>query len=197
MFEVLHQKINEVIQISEEDFALAKTLFLPKKLRKKRYLLQDGDPCKYTIFVEQGLLRSFTIDEKGNEHILQFSVKGWWAADLYSFLTGEPSNYNIQALEDSELLLITQPSWEELLTAVPAFERYTRILMQNNLIATQRRLMESFSETAEEKYLRLLKDHPDIVQKVPQHMIASYIGITRETLSRIRSQISLNQKSST
>lgn len=193
MFEVLHQKVNEIIQISEEEFAIAKTLFIPKKLRKKRFLLQDGDPCKYTIFVEKGLLRSFTIDEKGNEHILQFSMQGWWAADLYSFLTGEPSKYNIQALEDSELLLITQPSWDQLLEEVPAFERYFRILIQNNLIATQRRLMVTFSETAEEKYLRLLNDFPDIIQQVPQHMIASYIGITRETLSRIRSQISLNQ----
>lgn len=193
MFEVLHQKVTETIQISEDEFAIAKTLFKPKKLRKKRFLLQDGDPCKYTIFVEKGLLRSFTIDEKGNEHILQFSMPGWWTGDLYSFLTGEPSNYNIQALEESELLLITQPSWDQLLEQVPAFERYFRILIQNNLIATQRRLMVTFSETAEEKYLRLLNDFPDIIQQVPQHMIASYIGITRETLSRIRSQISLNQ----
>lgn len=190
MFEVLHQKVKETIEITDEEFEVAKTLFLPKKLRKKRFLLQDGDPCKYTVFVEQGLLRSFTIDEKGNEHILQFSLQGWWTADLYSFLTGEPSPYNIQALEDSELLLITQPAWDQLLEEVPAFERYFRILIQNNLIATQRRLMVTFSETAEEKYLRLLRDHPEIIQRVPQHMLASYLGITRETLSRIRSQLS-------
>src|SRR5690606_7524992 len=131
----------------------------------------------------RGLLRSFTIDDKGNEHILQFSLEGWWAADLYSFLTATPSPYHIEALEESELLLITKPSWDELLEKVPAFERYFRILIQNNLIATQRRLMVTFSETAEEKYLRLLKDFPDIIQRVPQHMIASYLGITRETLS--------------
>lgn len=190
MFEVLHQKVKETIAITDEEFEVAKTLFLPKKLRKKRYLLQDGDPCKYTVFVEHGLLRSFTVDEKGNEHILQFSLQGWWTADLYSFLTGEPSPYNIQALEDSELLLITQPAWDQLLDEVPAFERYFRILIQNNLIATQRRLMVTFSETAEEKYLRLLRDHPEIIQLVPQHMLASYMGITRETLSRIRSQLS-------
>ena len=190
MFEVLHQKVKETIEITDEEFEVAKTLFLPKKLRKKRFLLQDGDPCKYTVFVEQGLLRSFTIDEKGNEHILQFSLQGWWTADLYSFLTAEPSPYNIQALEDSELLLITQPAWDQLLEEVPAFERYFRILIQNNLIATQRRLMVTFSETAEEKYLRLLRDHPEIIQRVPQHMLASYLGITRETLSRIRSQLS-------
>lgn len=189
MFEVLRTKVDETIQVSDEEFELAKTLFIPKKLRRKRFLLQEGDPCKYTIFVEKGLLRSFTIDEKGNEHILQFALEGWWTADLFSFLTSEPSDFNIEALEDSELLLITKPSWDKLLNEIPAFERYFRILIQNNLIATQRRLMRTFSETAEEKYQNLLIDFPDIIQRVPQHMIASYIGITRETLSRIRSQL--------
>lgn len=189
MFEFLHQKVSETIEISEEEFDFAKTLFLPKKLRKKRFLFGEGDVCKYTIFVEKGLLRSFTVDDKGGEHILQFSMEGWWAADLYSFLTGEPSPYYIEAIEDSELLMITKPSWDLLLKEVPSFERYFRILIQNNLIATQRRLIGSFSETAEEKYHKMLKEFPDIIQRVPQHMIASYIGITRETLSRIRSQI--------
>src|SRR5690606_36949887 len=96
---------------------------------------------------------------------------------------------NIEALEDSELLLITKPSWDLMLEKVPTLERYFRILIQNNLIVTQRRLMGSFSETAEEKYNNLILDFPDILQRVPQHMIASYIGISRETLSRIRGQI--------
>lgn len=189
MFEFLQKKVSESISITDEEFEYAKTLFFPKKLRRKRFLLEEGEPCIYTTFVEKGLLRSFTIDEKGNEHILQFGMQGWWVADLYSFLTGEPSEYNIEALEDSELLLITNSSWDLLLKEVPAFERYFRILIQNNLIATQRRLMGTMSTTAEERYLKLLQDFPDISQKVPQHMIASYIGITRETLSRLRSQI--------
>ncbi|MEP6262787.1 MAG: Crp/Fnr family transcriptional regulator [Gillisia sp.] len=189
MFEFLQKKINETINISDEEFEYAKTLFIPKKLRKKRFLLHDGDPCIYTTFVEKGLLRSFRIDDKGNEHILQFGLQGWWVADLYSFLTGEPSEYNIEALEDSELLLITKPSWDKLLHEVPAFEHYFRILIQNNLIATQRRLMGTMSSTAEERYNKLLQEFPDIAQRVPQHMIASYIGVTRETLSRLRSQL--------
>ena len=189
MFEFLHQKVNETISITDEEFEYAKTLFIPKKLRKKRFLLEDGEPCVYTTFVEKGLLRSFTIDEKGNEHILQFGMEGWWVADLYSFLTGEASEYNIEALEDSELLLITKSSWDLLLDEVPAFERYFRILIQNNLIATQRRLMGTISSTAEERYNKLLRDFPHISQRVPQHMIASYIGVTRETLSRLRSQM--------
>ena len=189
MFELLLQSIKERVLITDDEFNFAKTLFLPKKLRKKQYLLQEGDVCKYTAFVEKGMLRTFTVDEKGNEPILQFSMEGWWVADLYSFFTGEPSPYNIEALEDCEILLITQPSWEILLKKIPALERYFRILIQNNLIATQRRLIGAMSETAEEKYTKLINNFPGCIQRVPQHMIASYLGITRETLSRIRSQM--------
>jgi CRP-like cAMP-binding protein len=189
MFDLLYQKINEKITLTEDEFNLCKTLFSPKKLRKKQYILQEGDVCKYNIFVTKGLLRAYTIDDKGSEHILQFALEGWWTADLYSFFTEEPSLFNIEALEDSELLLITRPSWESLLQQLPAFERYFRILIQNNLIATQRRLMESLSETAERKYLKFMKTYPESVQRVPQHMIASYLGITRETLSRLRRDI--------
>jgi CRP-like cAMP-binding protein len=189
MFELLLKSVREKVSVTEEEFNFCKTLFIPKKLRKKQYLLQEGDVSRYTAFVEKGILRMFTVDEKGNEPILQFSPEGWWVADLYSFLTDEPSIYNIEALEDCELLLITKESWNILLEKVPAFERYFRILIQNSLIATQRRLMSSISETAEEKYLKLIDNFPGCIQRVPQHMIASYLGITRETLSRVRSQM--------
>ena len=189
MFELLAEKIREQIVITEEQFEFCKTLFIPKKLRKRQYLLQEGDVCRYTAFVEKGMLRTFTVDEKGNEPILQFSFEGWWIADLLSFFTEEPSIYNIEALENCELLLITKPSWNQLLEKVPAFERYFRILIQNNLIATQRRLMSSLSESAEEKYKKLIENFPDCLHRVPQHMIASYLGITPETLSRIRGQL--------
>jgi CRP-like cAMP-binding protein len=189
MYELLYKKITELISISEEEFNFCKTLFLPKKLRKKQYLLQEGDVCKYNAFVSKGLLRSYTIDNKGTEHILQFAFEGWWIGDIYSFLTEKPSLFNIEALEECELLLLTKPSMELLLEKIPAFERYFRILIQNNLIATQKRLMGTLSESAEEKYTNLINNFPGCLQRVPQHMIASYLGITRETLSRIRSQI--------
>ena len=189
MYELLYKKITELISISEEEFNFCKTLFLPKKLRKKQYLLQEGDVCKYNAFVSKGLLRSYTIDNKGTEHILQFAFEGWWIGDIYSFLTEKPSLFNIEALEECELLLLTKPSMELLFEKIPAFERYFRILIQNNLIATQKRLMGTLSESAEEKYTNLINNFPGCLQRVPQHMIASYLGITRETLSRIRSQI--------
>ena len=193
MFELLDQKIKEKISLSEDELTLYKTFFTQKKLRKRQFLLQEGDVCKYTAFVEKGLLRSYTVDEKGNEHILQFALEGWWMADLYSFLTEEPSLFNMEALEDSELLLISKAAWDELLQKLPRFERYFRILIQNNLIATQRRLMRSLSETAEEKYQHLIETFPECVQRVPQHMLASYLGITRETLSRVRKQMATHR----
>lgn len=189
MYERFLASVKEHISITEEEFNFCKTLFIPKKLRKRQYLLQEGDVSRYTSFVEKGMLRTFTVDDKGNEPILQFSMEGWWVTDLYSFLTDEPSRYNIEALEDCELLLITKPSWDILLEKVPSFERYFRILIQNNLIATQRRLISSLTETAEEQYTKLMAAFPTCLQRVPQHMIASFLGITPETLSRIRSQM--------
>lgn len=189
MHDYLYQKIKAIISITDEEFEFAKTLFLPKKLRRRHFILQEGEISKYSIFVEKGILRTYTIDEKGNEHTLQLASEGWWAADLYSFLTNEPSHFYIEALEDCELFLITKPSWDELMDKVPAFERYFRILIQNNLVSTQRRLMGSLSQTAEEKYLHLAASYPNLLQRVPQTIIASFLGITPETLSRIRSQL--------
>lgn len=186
MFALLYQNITGKIPLTEEEFAYCKTLFQPRKLRRRQYLLQEGDVCKYQAFVEKGMLRSYTISDKGTEHILQFAPEGWWIADLSSYLTGEPSPFNIEALEDSELLLLEKSAWDSLLQRLPKFEHYFRILIQNNLVATQKRLMQSLTETAEDKYIRFTQTYPACVQRVPQHMVASYLGISRETLSRLR-----------
>lgn len=193
MYEILEKRINEKISLTEEEFDLAKTLFIPKKLRKRQYLLQEGDVCRYLAFVEKGILRSFTVDEKGNEQVIQFALEGWWIADSYSLLTGEPSTQNIDALEDAELLLLSKQSNEILFDKIPKFERYFRFLMQNNMIALQRRLMGSLTQSAEEKYATLSRNYPDIIQRIPQHLVASYLGVTPETLSRIRKQMSVKK----
>jgi CRP-like cAMP-binding protein len=193
MFELLFQKFDEKIQLTDEEKEICRSFFTPKKLRKRQYLLQEGDPCKYVAFTEKGMLRLYTIDEKGSEHVMQFAFEGWWIGDQFSFLTGEPSVYNIDALEDCELLLLSKKAEEEMVEKVPKMERYFRILLQNNLIATQRRLISSLSRTAEEKYNELIQSCPTIPQRVPQHMMASYLGITPETLSRIRRQVALRK----
>lgn len=189
MYEVLLENIKTKVDLTEAEQQQLKKFFIPKRLRKKQYLLQDGDVCMYTAFVEKGLLRSYTIDEKGNEHIMQFAMEDWWIADMYSFFTGEPSPYSIEALEDSELLLINRKAYDEMLLSVPKMERYLRILVQNSLIATQRRLSSKLSLSAEENYKKLVASCSNIIQRVPQHMIASFLGITPETLSRVRKQM--------
>ena len=189
MFEVLFSKVEEKIKLSDVEKDICKSLFSPKKLRKRQYILQQDDICKNLIFVEMGILRSYSVDSKGNEHILQFAPEGWWISDVYSFLTGEAAVYNIEAIEDSELLLISRSSLDELYERVPKFERYFRLLSQANMVATHRRLTASLSDSADEKYIRLLSAYPNIVARVPQHMIASYLGITPETLSRVRKRI--------
>ena len=186
MYELLYRKFTEKIPLTDDEFTYCKTLFKPRKLRRRQYLMQEGDVCRFQAFVEKGILRSFTVDEKGAEHVLQFASEGWWIADLSSYHTGEPSLFNIEALEAADLLLIDRPSWEQLMQQLPKLEHYFRILIQNSLVATQKRLMQSLSETAEEKYIRFTQAYPDCVQRVPQHMVASYLGITRETLSRLR-----------
>ena len=186
MFERLYKKVNAIVGITGEEFNFFKSLFLSKKIRKRHYLLQQGDVCKYQAFIEKGILRSYTVDKKNNEHVLQFASEGWWMADLSSYLNNEPSFLNMDAIEDAELLLIDKSSWEVAMHKIPNLEHYFRIIIQNHLVATQKRLLQSFSESAEEKYVRFLNTFPDCEQRLPLHMIASYLGIKRETLSRLR-----------
>src|SRR6476469_4456188 len=186
MYELFFQKLAEKVAFTADDQAVIKEYLTPKKLRKKQYLLQEEDVCKAIAFVEKGALRAYTVDEKGMEHIIQFAPEGWTISDLYSFLTGEPATYNIDALEDSELVLITKPAQEELLQRVPKYETYLRLQLTGAYIAMQRRLTSIISLPLEERYTSFTAQYPDIVQRVPQHMLASYMGLTPETLSRVR-----------
>ena len=182
------------MQLTEEEKELAKTFFLPKKLRKRQYLLQEGDICKFVAFVEKGVLRSYTIDEKGTERIIQFALEGWLISDLYSFLTAEPATYNIDAIEDCELVLISKTAHDDLLRTLPRYETWIRLQITGAYIALQRRLTSIISLSLEERYESFTSIYPDIVQRVPQHMIASYMGLTPETLSRVRKKITTGKK---
>lgn len=190
MYQLFFKNLNKKIALTHEEEEIIKSYLSPKKLRKKQYLLQAGDVCKTIAFVEKGTLRAYSTDEKGNEHIIQFALEGWTISDLYSFMTGEPATYHIDALEDSELILISKSAQEEILKRVPKYETYTRMQLTGAYLAMQKRLTSIISLPVEERYMNFISVYPDIAQRVPQHMIASYMGLKPETLSRVRKKIS-------
>jgi CRP-like cAMP-binding protein len=189
MLNYFFNKLSKHIQLTEEDKAIISQQVIVKKLRKRQYLLQEEDVCRYVAFVSKGMLRSYTTDEKGNECVIQFAPEGWFISDLYSLITGEPSTQNIDAIEDSELVLISIAVQDYLQQTIPEFLKFNYQQVCGAYIALQRRLADMSALSAEEKYLKLLNTYPDIVQRVPQHMIASYMGLTPETLSRVRKNI--------
>jgi CRP-like cAMP-binding protein len=193
MFDVLYQHISKKVSITPKEWEFITQQCIPKKVRKKQYLLQAGDKAEFGIFVNKGCLRSYTVDDNGEEHIVQFAIEGWWIGDLSAFLTNENASYNIDALEDTEVLLMDRDAQDRIIEQVPMYERYLRLLLQGNYIAMHRRLVYAISTTAEEKYLRMQKQYPDIMQRVPQHMIASYLGLKPETLSRIRKKLATDK----
>jgi CRP-like cAMP-binding protein len=189
MFSLLRTHIEKRVNLKDEEFMTCSKFFVPKKLRKKQFLLNEGDVCKNIGFVNSGCLREYTIDNKGNEHIIQFAIEDWWISDPNSFLSGLPSAYNIDALEDPEVLLLEKSVREKLLASCPKMERFFRILIEANFVSTQRRITDSLCTSAEERYLKFIKTYPKLFEQVPQNQIASYLGITPQSLSRIRKEL--------
>lgn len=173
--------------VSGEEVALIEKSCVQKKLKKRQFLLQEGDVCRYLGFIVKGAIRQYTVDNKGNEQIIALSIENWWVGDRESFFKKTPSIYNIDAWEESDLLLLT-PEHVERLNTIPAFGEMRRMLDENYSIAAQKRMLGSLSHSAEKRYEDLQKNYPEFLQRFPQHILASYLGITKETLSRIRNQ---------
>lgn len=186
MYDLIFQNIAKHIQLTEEEKNIFTSFIKPRKIRKKQYLLQAGEVSRFENFVTKGLLRAYTVDGKGQEHIAMFAMEGWWISDLYSFLTETPATQYIDALEDTEVLSIEKADLEKLYLEVPKFDRLFRKLLQNAFVANQQRILAGISQTAEEQYLAFIKKYPTLEQRIPQHQIASFLGITPETISRIR-----------
>ena len=190
VYEQLLKTVQQKVTLTSDEAELLKQFFTLKKVRKRQYMLNEGEVCKYNLFVAKGLLRAFGVEENGYEQVVQFAVEGWWISDLNSFFSGDVAVYNIEALEDCELLLLTRQSMDEMLEKLPKMERYFRLLMQNHIVALRQRIIASQRHSAEERYIKLIEGFPTILARVPQQYIASYLGMTPETLSRVRKQIS-------
>ena len=171
----------------EKEFFLS--LLEPRTFRRKTLYLEAGMVCRHSAFVLDGAVKSYTVDAAGREHILSFATKEWWISDLYSLISRKPALLNIQAIADSEVLMLSRENQLLLFGKVPKFERFFRILVENSLVASQQRLIDNMSSSAGERYLRFIKKYPSIPSCVPQHNIASYLGITPEFLSKIRARL--------
>lgn len=193
MYDRYFEIFNKRVPLTEEDQELIKNYLTVKKLRKRQYLLQEGDVCHVVAFVEKGALRLYRVNEDGTEHIVQFTLDGSFITDLYSFLTNEPSIYNIDAIEDSELVLISRSASDELRKVSAKYQEFIFQATSEAYIQLERRITSTISLALEERYQDLMTNYPDIIQRVPQYMIASYMGLTPETLSRVRNRISTNK----
>ncbi len=187
--DLISRNISRHIQLDQTETDFFISLLHTKKLKRKEFLLQQGDICKTENFIVKGCMRTYTIDENGFEHIVMFGIEDWWVGDLYSFLTQSPAAYFIDALEDTEILQITKSDLDKLYDRVPKFERFFRLILQNAFIAQQQRINQNLSFTAEQRYLSFITQHPDLEQRLSQKQVSAYLGITPVFLSMLRKKL--------
>ena len=186
MFETLHAYFESKFTLTAEDILLIKSLFLPRKMKKGEFLLREGEVAKFAAFVCEGFLRSYVIDNKGKEHVIQFAPENWWISDKGPVSGNNLSSLFIDAIEDSKILLLDISGHTTLMMKIPGYASSFRTGMQKRTDAKDKRIVHSLTATAVERYNDFLETYPSIAMRVPQHMLASYLGITPETLSRIR-----------
>lgn len=183
------ENISKIVSLSKEEEILFMTKIETKTFKSKTLLLHAGEICKHSYFVNSGILRSFNINDNIVEHVLHFACEGWWIGDMYSLLSQKPGNLFIEVLEDAEVVLLLKENQEELYEKIPKLERFFRILTENSLVAHQERLMDNLSLSAEERFEKFCSKYPTLIQKVPQKQIASYIGVTPEFFSKMKSRM--------
>ena len=182
---LIFQHINRHITLTPEEEAHVISVLHYRTVKKKQFLTREGDVSRGPSFVTSGILRSYSIDNNGNEHVIQFAPPGWWVGDLGSMIFQRPSILSVDALEDSEVLFITEADAEDLYERIPKFERFFRILAQNALAAHQARLVSILSMPAKERYAEFCRLYPSLIDCLPQKQVASYIGVTPEFLSKM------------
>jgi len=189
MFSIFQKYLTDKIQLSPQELELIESVVTIKRLRKKQFLLEEGEKWKYNAFVNRGFLKTFSMDSSGKEHIMNFSPENYWTGDRESLLNGTPSKFNIDAIEDSEAILMEKEDFEMLCFKIPQLNHLINNILQKSFVVSQNRIHANISLSAEDKYQNFLDRFPSIVNRIPQHMIASYIGINPETLTRIRRNV--------
>lgn len=181
--------INNYVSLTNEEEAFLASKVSYRKYLKGQYILQQGDVCKYQCFVISGCTKTFHVDDSGQEHIVMFSIENWWTSDMGSFITQMPADYNIQCIDNTELIMFSFDVMGDLYAEIPKLERFFRLIIEKALVASQKRIVRSFSLSAKDRYLYFRNQYPKIEKLIPQYMVASYLGITKEFLSKIKSEL--------
>lgn len=192
-FNPLLAYIKKFISLTKEEEAILISKINYRKYLKGQYIVQQGDICKYECFIVKGCTKTFYMDDKGVEHIIMFAIEDWWTSDMGSFITQTPADFSVQCLENTELIQISYEESEALYQQIPKLERFFRLIIERAFVASQKRIIRNFSLTAKERYVIFSETYPKLNQRIPQYMIASYLGITKEFLSKIKSQLALKQ----
>ena len=182
------QNIERHIDLEKAEQEVFVGMLQPQQLPRKSFFLKENEICRHSVFVTAGCLRGFTVDHNGFEHVLQFAPADWWIADMYSLVTEKPGQLNIEALEDSQVLLLSKTDQERLYREVPKFERFFRIIAENSLVSIRQRLVDNLSLSAQQRYEQFCQQYPTLINRLPQKQIAAYIGVTPEFLSTIRAR---------
>lgn len=186
------QHISRYITLEPAEAECFSAMLKPRSLKAKELLLDEGEVCRYSAFVTRGCLRGFTIDQNGYEHVLQFAPPNWWIADMYSLITQKPGTLIIEALEDSDILLLSKTDQEQLYHDVPRFERFFRIITENSLVTNRQRVLDNLSLTAAQRYEAFCQRYPTLIDTLPQKQIAAYIGVTPEFFSKMKAGLKHN-----
>ena len=186
------QNIAKHIQLSPDEQAHFEGMLRPKSVKRKEMLLREGEICRNSTFVTEGCLRSYNLDKNGFEHVLAFAPPGWWIADMYSFISQKPGTLYIEALEPTEVILLSKEDQERLYLDIPKFERFFRIIIENSLVSSQQRVLDNLSLTAQERYSIFCKKYPTLIHSLPRKQIASFIGVTPEFFSKMVKNMNRN-----